>query len=342
MKVCMATRYFDFRNAGIGRVSSSLASGVEAQGHNVTKVSTEGRGLVPYFKYVFFDLGVRFRLSRDGYDIYHALTPMESFWMPKDTCVVTFYDFIPILNPDRGPTGMNKNALNKLIGMKCFGIGCKAGSKASFACCISEDTRRLLVEHYRVPEEKTKTIRLGIQDDLEPKERTDSKFRVGYLGQLDRRKRVDLLLEAFLASGLDELVIGGTGPERKSLEAMAKGDSRVKFLGRVLDEQLPNFYASLDLFGFPTWAEGYGLPPVEAMACKVPTIVLQDSLMPSDVKNRCIIVDHLGIALGNRKYLKGRMTAIDTKSNYKFAKEHNWNNCVNEYIKVYKEVIWKQ
>jgi glycosyltransferase involved in cell wall biosynthesis len=166
----------------------------------------------------------------------------------------------------------------------------------------------------------------------------DDIFRVGYLGQLDRRKRVDLLITAFRRSDLDELVIGGAGADETRLRSLVDGDPRIKFLGVVPDRSLADFYSSLSVFAFPTWAEGYGLPAVEAMACKVPVIMLIDAHVPEEVRKRCLITDRLDYLLGNRKYLEGRCAAIHTEGNYTWAKEHDWDEAVRQYIALYEEI----
>jgi glycosyltransferase involved in cell wall biosynthesis len=160
------------------------------------------------------------------------------------------------------------------------------------------------------------------------------------LGQLDRRKRIDLLIKKFKESKLDaDLYIGGIGVDRPLLESLVEGDSRIKFLGFIKDEDLCNFYNSLDLLVMPTWMEGWGIPIVEAMACKVPTMILADAIIPSEVRNRCIIVEDLRLPFGNEAYLRGLLTSVDIDENYKWAKTHSWDKCVEEYIKVYEELV---
>ena len=59
------------------------------------------------------------------------------------------------------------------------------------------------------------------------------------------------------------------------------------------DSKLGDFNNYLDVFVFPTWLEGHGLPIVEAMACKKPVIVLHDARIPWEIEGRCIIVEEL-------------------------------------------------
>ena len=170
-------------------------------------------------------------------------------------------------------------------------------------------------------------------------EKMGNRIRIGYLGMLDRRKRVDVLVDSFRRSRLDaELVIAGRGLDESILREIAGGDTRIRFLGFVKEENLCSFYNSLDIFVFPTWLEGYGLPIVEAMACGRPVVVLSDAIIPQEVKQRCIKVDSLDLLFDNQAFLEILCKSVDCKSNYEWAKNHDWGRCVDEYIKLYREI----
>jgi glycosyltransferase involved in cell wall biosynthesis len=107
-----------------------------------------------------------------------------------------------------------------------------------------------------------------------------------FVGRLVRKKGVDLLLDALptIASHFPDLtiVIAGDGPERTALEAQASGlgvRERVRFLGSVPNDRLPDLYhrATAAVFPFRQEAtgdqEGFGLVVVEAMGCECPIIV---------------------------------------------------------------------
>lgn len=359
MKICLLTRTFNLKGGGIGRVSSGIRDELIKQGHEVHCISTDKEGLVPYFKYTLLDMP--FRIPR-GMDIYHALTPMESIWIPKEKGVsvildliaithpdkyggrlgkgiVTFHDIFPITHPKLQGAGLGYSKIKSYIGRKYFEFACKQAVKCRYVVTVSEHVKKEVMRLFNVEENRVKVIKSGINSALEPQPKKDKIFRIGYLAQLDRRKRVDLLIKAFKKCRLGELVIGGKGLDEDMLKELVGCDDRIKFLGFIPDEELRNFYNSLDVFVFPTAIEGYGLPPVEAMACKKPVIVLDDAIIPWEVKKRCIIVEELDYVLGNKNYLEGLCKSIDIEDNYKWAKEHNWKKCVSEYLQLYKEVL---
>jgi glycosyltransferase involved in cell wall biosynthesis len=95
---------------------------------------------------------------------------------------------------------------------------------------------------------------------------------VGYTGRHGYEKRLDVLVDA--ADGLDAtLVFGGDGPARADLEAQAaRNDVDARFLGFLDREELPELYATLDVFAFPSPVETQGLVALEAMACGTPVV----------------------------------------------------------------------
>lgn len=337
MKICLLTRRFALDSGGIGRVGTEIRDGLGRLGHEVHTVSTDKEDLVNYFKYTFLD--IRRKIPKDC-DIYHAITPMESIWIPKDKGVVTVLDIIPVTHPDKHGARMGGNKVKYTIGKICFTTGCRKAARCQRVVSESEHVKQEFIKNFKVDEDKVKVIKLGIREDLEPQPKADNKFRIGYLGQLDRRKRIDLLIKAFKESEVNgELILGGKGANEEEVKQLAGYDGRIKFVGFVPDDELVSFYNSLDVFVLPTIIEGYGLPAVEAMACKKPVIVLSDAIIPWEIKSRCVIVEDLGLMFGNLDYFKRLLNSIDYDGNYKWAKEHSWSRCVEEYIELYKEVI---
>jgi len=343
MKICLATRCFDFRNAGLGRVSSEIRKELELRGYEPYCISSNpdmGMSLYSYFWYTAWK--IRRQLPKDS-DVYHALTPMEAIWTPKEKTIVTFHDLFTLTDADKVGGGLGYSSVKRKFGSWYFNQACKKAMQSRYIACVSEKTKQEIYSIFELPEDKIRVIRSGISPNLEPQPKPDNIFRVGYLGGLDRRKRVNFLIDAFKQSGIDgELVIGGIGLDERMLKAQANGNKRIKFLGLVPDEQLPSFYNSLSVFVFPSSIEGYGLPIIEAMACKKPVIVMTDAKIPEEIKSRCYCTDNAESLLNLQKL----SSVMDTHSvfdlviedNYFFAKEHSWKSCVDEYIKLYEEI----
>ena len=210
--------------------------------------------------------GIPIKLPRKGIDAYHALATLEGMWLPREKSITTYLDLFTTTNPERAGAGLGYEKWKLEIGRRYFDFGSRQAAKCKILTAISEKTKDDMAVELQVDERKIRVIRLGINDDLEPVPKPDEVYRLGTLSQLDRRKRIGLLIEAFRKSRMDaELVIGGRGMDEPILRKLAGDDPRIKFLGLVPDSELPTFYNSLDAFIFPSWIEGYGLPPVEAM-----------------------------------------------------------------------------
>ena len=338
MRIALITRYFDSTNAGIGRVSGELLKGLLNRDQEVIPISTTKRSLAEYMSYSTIDLWAR---MPDYADVYHAVTPVESLWMPKDRAITTILDLIPLLNPDKCGAGIGYNSVLNKIGTSYFGYCAKSAARNSrFITTIAESTKQEICEVFKVNPDKVKVIRPGVRTDLKPSfYQLMSGRTFGYLGQLDRRKRVDVLITSFLQSaGADsKLLIAGSGRDKDKLKALAKDDSRIAFLGFVEDDELCGFYNSLDFFIFPTWAEGYGLPIVEAAACGTPIITLEDSCIPSDVKEHTIVVGSLDEFFECPECFEP--TEVELLENVKWAHKHNWDDYVEAHIELYKEVL---
>jgi glycosyltransferase involved in cell wall biosynthesis len=95
-----------------------------------------------------------------------------------------------------------------------------------------------------------------------------------YVGRLIERKNIDVLIRAVrrLTDEQIALVIAGTGEEQAKLEALAQGDGRVIFAGRVAPNELPLYYALGDALVLPAREEPWGLVVNEAMACGLAVI----------------------------------------------------------------------
>jgi len=103
------------------------------------------------------------------------------------------------------------------------------------------------------------------------------------VSRLDGPKRIALLIEAMGHVTSDvSLKIAGTGPDEKRLRRMARGDSRIEFLGFVNDDRVMEYYSHALAVLFVPYDEDYGLVTVEAMMCAKPVITVTDAGGPNE------------------------------------------------------------
>ncbi len=207
--------------------------------------------------------------------------------------VVTIHDLIPMVLPAyRG--SLLVRAYTRLQGLAC--------RSAEAILVDSECSKRDVLRLLRVPEERVHVIYLGVEERYSPDRGGPSPLDrpyVLYLGSVDVRKNVPALIRAFgrIASEYPELVLAiagsiGVGPMFSDVKALAAplGD-RVRFLGRVSDDQKLALYRHAELFAFPSLYEGFGLDPLEALACGCPVVCSNASSLPEIVGDAAIQFD---------------------------------------------------
>lgn len=340
MDVCLLTRYFDTNHTegvGIGRVSGELYRHLIPKNLYLYPIASESGGLFKYLKYS--SLEIPLNLLGKRFDVYHALTPIEAFWIPKSRSIVTINDLFSLINVKGMGSGLKGSKTLMALAQFYYLKACEEAIKCRIIVCISTKTKEDVIRILKVKEDKIRIIRPGISNTLIPlPKNNNNKLTIGYIGALDNRKRVDILIKAFKESSINaRLLIGGQGLDTLKLKSLSIG-SNIDFLGYIKEEDVNYFYNSLDLLIFPTSMEGYGLPLVEAMACGIPPVVLEDSDIPSEIKDRCIVVKNLTRFLKTIERYPNLLKEVDIKDNIRFANKHKWERTAEEYYKLYEEI----
>lgn len=168
----------------------------------------------------------------------------------------------------------------------------------------ADDLRALL----GVSPERIVVTPLGVDDRFEPATATRiaevrRAYRLPegfflYLGTIEPRKNLPRVIEAFDAVAgsceLDLVIAGREGwrPESTRIAyALSRNRSRIHFPGFVSSEDIPAVLSAAEIFVWPSLWEGFGLPPLEAMACGVPVIASSTSSLPEVVGDAGILVD---------------------------------------------------
>ncbi len=176
---------------------------------------------------------------------------------------------------------------------------------------VSESTRRDIVRLLGVPEHKITVIYeaprrfFHVLPDVDVRPRLRKRFGlerdfVLFLGTIEPRKNVPTLLSAFQQllghyhPEVDLVVAGAPGwltDEVSGLVGRLGLSGRVHFLGRVSDEEVVWLYNATRMLVLPSFYEGFGLPPLEAMACGAPVVVSDVSSLPEVVGDAGLLVD---------------------------------------------------
>ena len=173
-----------------------------------------------------------------------------------------------------------------------------------------------------------------------------------FVGTIEPRKNVDGLLRAFhhLRSkyGVNDtalVIAGGSGwlyNETLELIRELKLEQSVFLVGRIVDEELHKLYVSARCHVHPAHYEGFGLPPLEAMACGTPTIVSNVSSLPEVVGDAALLVDpsnweEIAVAI-HRLLNDAQLHAELREKGLQRARYFSWESAARRTMEVYQLV----
>lgn len=163
--------------------------------------------------------------------------------------------------------------------------------KARVVATVSEFSRSRLSWHLGIPEDEIPIVSNAVSSEFRPPTSLppDDSDRLRFLSvsSMDPRKNFDRLIRAWenlLTSGdlpgnAELRIAGGSNPQNFTTTKLENSES-VKWLGRISDEQLIEEYQRASAFVFPSLYEGFGLPPLEAMACGCPVLMSDAASLP--------------------------------------------------------------
>jgi glycosyltransferase involved in cell wall biosynthesis len=211
--------------------------------------------------------------------------------------------------------------------------------------CISQFTRND-VERCFHPSIPTDVVHNGV-DDLTALQPAQIDELVGksfyfHLSRMTPNKNASCLVEA--ARAMPEKLFVFAGPDTsdsRRLAASANSLTNVRFLGSVSEAQKAWLYRHCDVFLFPSLAEGFGLPPLEALQFGTPVLAARRTSLPEigldhffyldDFSTESIKTQLHRIALLNK-------AAGDSAARINHARSFSWQRCATEYLKIYREL----
>jgi len=291
------------------------------------------------------------RALEGAIDVYHC-TDYRTPRLSRTPVVTTLYDAIPFAHPEWGNP--------RLRGVKNWLLR-TAAANAARVIAISAAAVDELVEHYRVERARVRVVHLGVAAHWfdTPSERAQEQagrldLAPGYflfVGTLQPRKNVAALLEAYdrlpaaVQAAHQLVIVGRYGwgvPEVRDALRARRAGKRVVWLDYVDREVLHAVYRNAGAFVFPSLAEGFGLPVLEALASGLP-VVASDLPVVREVAGdhallcRATDVDALGNAM-NEALGVARSAAADARRQA-WARRFDWLTCAARTIEVYREVL---
>jgi len=233
--------------------------------------------------------------------------------------------------------------------------------KADRIITVSNNAAMDISELLHIPEEKIRVIYNGVDERFSPersperehnlKKRSGLSEYILFLGVLEPRKNVTRLIRAYsrLSPELSHyklVIAGGHGWLYDEIYSLVKERSlqnRVIFTGRISDEDLPDLYRGASLFVYPSLMEGFGIPPLEAMACGIPVIASNTSSFPEVLSDAAVLINPL-----NEEEITSAMTDILTDKNLcntlidkglKRASLFSWKESARRTLELYRELL---
>lgn len=293
------------------------------------------------------------RLGADLLHIPYFGSPLRS----SVPVIVTIHDLIQLTVPQlRG--GLLVRLYNRLAA---------AGAcRAAAVLADSEHTRRMVLAHLRVASDNVRRVYLAAEQrfcpEVTPGERERLRERYGlegpfllYMGGLDWRKNIPTLIRAYARSQCTTpLAIAGAARSSKSAsfpdlrqEVQRAGVAdRVRFLGWVDEEDKPVLYRATQLFIFPSRNEGFGLTPLEALACGAPVICSNATSLPEVVGDAALLFDpddearltELIQRAASDSALRDHLRAKGIQQ----ARQFSWRTTAEETIEAYHMALRKE
>ena len=291
-------------------------------------------------------------LRRERPDVYHAphyVLPPAVFCRS----VVTIHDCIHLMFPQYLP--------NRAAFAYARASMWAAVHRSDRILTVSAASKRDILRLFDVPPEKVVVVYNAIDEHFstEPSPEHISRVReryqldhqfVLYVGNIKPHKNLVRLIEAFsrLRQDHGDIKLLIIGDEISKLPALRRAvhshklHKHVRFLGYLKDDTLTVLYRLAAVFVFPSLYEGFGLPPLEAMASGTPVVTSNLSSLPEVTGDAAVLVDPYdvdSIEHGIRRVLDDPALADDLRrKGLQRAREFSWERSVEETLRVYRDV----
>ncbi len=234
--------------------------------------------------------------------------------------------------------------------------------RADRVIAISTNTAQDVVRFFDVPVDRVAVIFPGVDAHYRPIEDQQQlgQFRrlrglpdrfVLFVGTLEPRKNLLMLLQAYAAfrrggGGYKLALVGGKGwlyePILSAIDALDLANE-VILPGFVAEEELPLWYNAAEALLYPSLYEGFGLPPLEAMACGTPVVVSNASSLPEVVGDAGLLVDPHEPAPWTealeRLWCDSAYRADLSARGLERAREFSWSRMARATIGVYRDLL---
>lgn len=234
----------------------------------------------------------------------------------------------------------------------------KQCKRADIIITPSENTKRDIVDYYKIPPGKIKVIYPGINaahdgtktEEIRKKYDLPEKF-ILFLGTIEPRKNIIGLIEAFemlrakYPATAHLVIAGAPGWKNKKIFARAKASKvagKIHFIDFVAPEDKAALYAAANIFVYPSLYEGFGFPVLEAMSAGTPVITSNRSSLSEIVGSAAYLVDptrpeQITLAM-NELLTKPELCAWHVQKRSEQVKKYSWEKAAREWLNLAKSL----
>jgi glycosyltransferase involved in cell wall biosynthesis len=301
------------------------------------------------------------QVARDQLDLFHAPSLTAPLFLPCPL-IVTIHDMIWRF-PERFTRHQPWSAQRKLMEWYYRIIPEWAAARATTLLTVSNAAKDSIVEYLKFPAERIAVTYEAASplyhkvDDPTQFAKVRSKYKLApnfvlAIGSADPRKNMNTLVQAYgqLPAALREqfpLVIVWTHAfltaELRELVTRLELSTHIQFLEKVSNEELLLLYNLAGLFVFPSHYEGFGLPPLEAMACGTPVIAADNSSIPEVVGEAApLFAAEDGVMLASlmRQVLSDPLLRADlAQKGLQRAASFCWRGCAQQTLNAYWQTV---
>ncbi|MBC8102732.1 MAG: glycosyltransferase family 4 protein [Cytophagales bacterium] len=318
-----------------------------------------------------FVLYPRLIRAASGADLYHVLDHSHTnlaLIPPAAKTVLTCHDIIPLL----AAKGMIPIPSNGRFTRYTFPLRVRCMKRCHRVIAISESTKKNLVEVAGLSPDQIRVVYYGVNRAFAPAPGKDSGSHAEerrevlarhqipasarvlfHVGTATRYKNTPAILHALKALKEDPKIGGSVyflrvgaeffDDEKALIETLGVGD-RIRHAGKIFDDsRLASYYRAGDVFVFPSIWEGFGWPPLEAMACGTPVVTSNIASLPEVVgdagitvapQDHAALIDALRLLLTNEEARQTRREKALLR-----ARRFTWEECARGTLAVYEQVV---
>ncbi|MFA5454653.1 MAG: glycosyltransferase family 1 protein [Sulfurimonas sp.] len=291
------------------------------------------------------------KLNSDSFELYFQPNFIPSKNVKARKIICTLHDFSFKLQPEWHPKER----------LEYFNENFDLVKKADHIITGSNFTKQEIIDYMQIPQDKISVIYHGVNHELykpypqNELQDTKAKFDLPkkfllFVGSIEPRKNLLFLLMAYNLLSREEkdelplILVGFKGWENKEImQEIEKNQEYIRYLGFVTDTQLAHIYNLATIFIYPSLYEGFGLPPLEAMACGTPVIVSNVSSLPEVCADAALYIEPMDL-----QDIKDKILTLlgDEKLREELSKKSkaqaalfSWEKAAQEHFRVIEEYL---